>query len=58
MSSHRQSTIFRSLRAAAVREAAACKVIINQAKTHVRGTMVALGGPADNSFPLSEADLR
>jgi hypothetical protein len=47
-----------SFQAAAVREAAACKVIINQAKTHVRGTMVALSGPAHNPFPLSEADLR
>ena len=47
-----------SFQAAAVREAAACKVIINQEKTDVRGTMVALSGPAGDPFPLSEADLR
>ena len=47
-----------SFQAAAVREAAACKVVIIQAKTDVRGTMVALGGTAGNPFPLSEADLR
>ena len=47
-----------SFQAAAVREAAACKVIINQAKTDVRGTMVALSGPAGDPYPLSEADLR
>jgi hypothetical protein len=47
-----------SFQAAADQEAAACKVIIKQAKTDVRGTMVALTGPADSTFPLSEADLR
>lgn len=47
-----------SFQAAAFREAAACKVIINQAKTYVRGTMVALSGPPGNPYPLSESDLR
>jgi hypothetical protein len=47
-----------SFQAPAVREAAACKVVIHQGKADVRGTMVALFGPSDNPTPLSEADLR
>jgi hypothetical protein len=37
-------------------QATACKVIIREAKTNVRGTMVALSGP--DNVNLSEADLR
>jgi hypothetical protein len=47
-----------SFQAAAVRESAACKVIINEANTNVRGTMQALTDPVGNPTPLSEADLR
>jgi len=47
-----------TFQAAAVRQAAACKVIINQARTNVRGTLVALTGPPGNPTPLSESDLR
>lgn len=47
-----------TFQAAAVREAAACKVIIKEAKTDVHGTMVALTDPVGDPFPLSESDLR
>jgi hypothetical protein len=39
-------------------QGAACKFIINQLKTNIRGTMVALTGPAADPIPLSESDLR
>jgi hypothetical protein len=47
-----------SFQANADRESTACKVIIAQAKTNVRGTMVALTGDVNEPFPLSESDLR
>ena len=47
-----------SFQAPAVREAAACKVIIKEAKTDVHGTMVALSDPVGDPSPLSESDLR
>jgi hypothetical protein len=47
-----------SFQAPAVREAAACKVIIQEAKTDVHGTMVALSDPVGDPSPLSESDLR
>ena len=47
-----------SFQAAAVHEAVACKVIINQAKTNVRGHMVALFGPVDDPFQLQSFSLQ
>jgi len=47
-----------TFQAATGSQAAACKVTINQSKTNVRGTIVALTGPAANPIPLSESDLR
>lgn len=39
-------------------QGAACKFIINQARTNVRGTMVALTGDLATPTPLSESDIR